>query len=107
MSLDVYLEAMQPTEVFSANITHNLARMASEFGLYTALWAPDLIEATKARDLIPALADGLSALRANEDRAREFDDPAGWGRYEHLVKFVASYLQACKDNPEAGIRVSR
>ena len=30
MSLDVYLTAMRKTEVYSANITHNLGKMALE-----------------------------------------------------------------------------
>ena len=33
MSLDVYLEVMKPTEVFSANITHNLNKMAEAAGV--------------------------------------------------------------------------
>ena len=34
MSLDVWLVEVLPTEVYSANITHNLNRMADEAGIY-------------------------------------------------------------------------
>lgn len=41
MSLDVYLEVREITDVFSANITHNMGKMASECGVHTACWRPD------------------------------------------------------------------
>jgi hypothetical protein len=34
MSLDVYLIAARPTNVYSANITHNLNKMAEAAGIY-------------------------------------------------------------------------
>lgn len=45
MSLDVYLTAVRPTEVFSANITHNLGEMADKAGIYKACWRPEEIGA--------------------------------------------------------------
>ena len=56
MSLDVYLMEMRPVEVFERNITHNLARMADAAGLYTPLWRPELLQATKASELIGPLS---------------------------------------------------
>lgn len=44
MSLDVYLEGPPvPQDVFWANITHNLGRMADEAGIYKHLWRPEEI----------------------------------------------------------------
>jgi hypothetical protein len=39
-------------EVYSANITHNLGKMADEAGVYEALWRPEEIGVKTAFDLI-------------------------------------------------------
>jgi hypothetical protein len=108
MSLDVYLTAVRPTEVYSANITHNLNRMAEEAGLYLYLWRPDEIGITKAGQLIEPLRDGLALLKGAEpERFKAFDAPNGWGLYEHFVPWVERYLAACIENPDADVHVSR
>lgn len=104
MSLDVYL-TKDGQEVYWGNITHNLREMAARAGIYTALWHPE--EGVKtAKDLIEPLTDGLALLRANEAFFRRFDAPNGWGVYEHFVPFVAKYLDACVNNPDAEVRAS-
>lgn len=107
MSLDVHLTKNLPTEVFSQNITHNLAAMADEAGLYAVLWRPETIGFTKASQLIPLLEKGLALLRADPDRFKTFNPPNGWGNYEGLVEFVALYLEACRAHSEADVAVSR
>ena len=107
MSLDVYLEVMRPVEVYESNITHNLARMADVAGIYEACWRPEEIGVTTAAQLIPLLAAGLEKLEAHPEHYRQFDAPNGWGRYEHFVLWVREYLAACRENPEATVRVSR
>lgn len=107
MSLDVYLERLQPTEVYWANITHNLNRMAEEAGIYKALWRPEEIGVTKAAQLIPLLTEGLEKLKADPVKYGAFDAPNGWGTYEHFVPFVAKYLRACIEFPDADVKVSR
>lgn len=107
MSLDVYLIAMAPTTVHSANITHNLTKMADAAGIYKHLWRPEELGITKARELIEPLRAGLELLRSDPPRFRQFDAPNGWGRYEHFVEFVAEYLAACEKNPTATVEVSR
>lgn len=107
MSLDVYLTATRPTEVYWANITHNLIRMAEEAGIYKHLWRPDEIGVTKASQLIGPLKEGLARLRADPERLKEFDAENGWGTYEDFVTFVANYLWACEINPDADVQVSR
>lgn len=125
MSLDVYLEGEQVTEpcrrqecdhehertrrpnLYWANITHNLNRMAGEAGIYEHLWRPDEIGITTARQLIEPLHKGLVLLRSDPARFRAFDAPNGWGLHEHLVSFVAEYLAACEEYPDATVRVSR
>ncbi len=107
MSLDVSLTAIRPTEVFSANITHNLGEMADKAGIYKACWRPEEIGAKYARDIIPLLEKGLEDMKARPDYFKQFNAPNGWGLYEHFVPWVEKYLAACKENPDAEIGVWR
>lgn len=107
MSLDVSLRAMRPTAVYEANITHNLAEMADQAGIYKHLWRPDEIGITKARELIEPLTTGLALLRSDPERFRILNPSNGWGSYEGLLDFVALYLYHCEENPEANVEVSR
>ena len=106
-------------EVYRCNITHNLGKMASEAGLYEALWRPyrlkeDYIEAdfheeleyesktvTLAQELIPYLEKGLEDLEMRPEHFEKFDSPNGWGTYINFVPFVSDYLDACKEYPKA------
>lgn len=113
MSLDVYLttdscdKCGHGEEVYWANITHNLNMMADEAGIYKALWHPEEINATKAKDIIELLTKGLDLLKFDPPRFKKFDSSNGWGLYEHFVPWVEKYLAACKEYPDAMIRVSR
>lgn len=111
MSLDVYLNDPTATygtsELYWANITHNLGKMADKAGIYYALWRPEEINATTAEDIIPLLEKGLAKLKENPDKYKKYDSPNGWGLYEHFVPFVEKYLSACKEYPKAIIEVSR
>jgi hypothetical protein len=106
MSLNVTLTAMKPTEVYTANITHNLNKMAEEVGLYTYLWRPEELGITKAGELIIPLMEGLRELLENKDYLMTLSPQNGWGDYEGLVNFVTKYLVACINNPSADITVS-
>lgn len=121
MSLDVYLMGEEreeechycgcvlknPEELYTANITHNLVRMAGAAGIYDALWRPDEHELTTAHQLVPLLTAGLVALEADEERFSEMNPDNGWGDYHGLVRFTRNYLHACKENPDAKVVVSR
>lgn len=107
MSLYVTLLVAKPTEVYSANITHNLGEMAQEAGIYTHLWRPDELGLTTAGELIEPLRIGLMLLKQDPDRFKKHNSPNGWGVYEHFVLFVEKYLAACEENPDATIEVSR
>lgn len=101
---------MQPTEsnrVFSANITHNLGKMAENAGIFRALWRPEELGLTKAKELIPLLREGISRLESNPDLFRKDNSSNGWGTYEQLLNFCIGYLRACENWPEATIRVWR
>ena len=120
MSLDVYLnrkrylsydEGKTYTEddeqVYCANITHNLGKMAGEAGIYEALWRPEEIGKTKASEIVELLEKGLADLKARPEHFEKFNSLNGWGMYEHFVPFVEKYLEACKEYPDAIIEVSR
>lgn len=120
MSLDVYLnrkrylsydEGKTYTEdneqVYWANITHNLGKMAEEAGIYEACWRPEEIGATQAKDILPLLEKGYADLKARPEHFKQFDSPNGWGLYKHFLPWVENYLNACKQYPEATIWVGR
>lgn len=120
MSLNVYLTRKkwisydagktlteEKETVYDANITHNLGTMATEAGIYEALWRPEEIGKTKASEIVELLEKGLLNLKSRPEYFEKFNSPNGWGMYEHFVPFVEKYLEACKDNPDAIIEVSR
>lgn len=103
MSLDVYL----CNEVYSANITHNLNKMAVAAGIYEPLWRPDEAGYFRAGELIEPLSEGLIKLLADPEHYKQFNPPNGWGSYDGLVEFVTEYIEACKQNRDARVEVSR
>jgi len=107
MSLDVYLEKVQPCEIYWRNITHNLGGMAEAAGIYQHLWRPEEVGIRTAGQLIEPLKMGLARLLAEPETFRKYNAPNGWGKYENLVEFVRDYLTACEANPNALVRVSR
>ena len=109
MSLDISIIAVRPVEIFSANITHNLNKMAEAAGLYKPLWHPEQLEppVKLAKDLIPYLEKGLEALTARPNEFRELNSSNGWGTYDQLVEFTSNYLNACRENSDGQIRVDR
>jgi hypothetical protein len=123
MSLDVHLEGPRTKrkctscwgageieecdDYFSANITHNLNKMAGEAGIYEAMWRPEEIGVTKAAQLVPLLKEGLARLESDPAHFKKFNPENGWGSYEGLVNFVRKYLEACEGSPDAVVRASR
>ena len=116
MSLDVDLMVTQPVSVYSGNITHNLGKMAAEVKipymagtvtLYTILWRPEELQFTKAREIAELLDYGWNILLSDPAEFQKYNPENGWGSYDSLVNFVYKYRNACWDNPEAELRVSR
>jgi hypothetical protein len=114
MSLDVDLMVTQPCSVYSANITHNLGKMASEvklsngMTLYEILWRPDEQVGLKyAKDIAELLDEGWNILLSDPTYFMEWDPPNHWGSYEGLCNFVYKYRNACWDNPDSELSVSR
>lgn len=100
-------EADPDGEVYSANITHNLNRMADEAGIYQALWRPDEIGVAKASQLIPLLTEGLAKLRIDPAKFEALNPTNGWGSYSGFVPWVERYLRACEEYPDADVSIWR
>jgi hypothetical protein len=113
MSLDVDLMVTQPTSVYSGNITHNLGDMAQHvelsngLTLYQVLWRPDEHELKFARDISDLLDEGWNILLVDPEKFKNYNPPNGWGSYDGLCNFVYKYRNACWDNPDAELRISR
>ena len=113
MSLDVDLMVTQPCSVYNGNITHNLGKMASEvklsngMTLYQVLWRPDEMALDTADDIADLLDEGWNILLSDPERFKKFNPENGWGSYEGLCDFVYKYRNACWDNPDAELRISR
>lgn len=125
MSLDVALEGEELTEpceclrcgnehtktyreeLYSANITHNLNKMADAAGIYKYLWRPEELGITRARELIEPLRWGLGRLKDDPKYFTTFNPSNGWGSYADFVPWVERYLRACEAYPDATIYVSR
>lgn len=106
MSLDVYLED-DDGEWYSANITHNLGAMAKSASIYNACWYPENIGITKASELAPLLEAGITQMKTNPKKFEKFNSSNGWGMYENFVPWLERYLEACKQYPNAKVRVSQ
>ena len=103
-----YIESEE--QVYWANITHNLVKMADQTVLYLAIWCPNELLDTKseikAKDIIDFLKIGLIKLKEDPNSFKKFNPQNGWGTYEILVDFVEKYLDACKEHPESVVGVS-
>ena len=116
MSLDFYINksasnyceccGQEIEDVYSRNITHNLAKMASEAGIYCVLWHPNENGYQKTDDIIDLLSNGLDRLKSDPDHYRQFDAPNGWGVYQHFVLFVEDVLKNCIEYKGYYVRTS-
>jgi len=113
MSLDVTLTKIMPTEVYNGNITHNLGKMALEvhlecgLTLYDVLWHPEKHGLLNAKDIAGLLDEAWNTLLAYPHHYWQFSPKNDWGNYDGLCNFVYKYRNACWDNPDAEISVSR
>jgi hypothetical protein len=113
MSLDVDLMVTIPTSVYSGNVTHNLGKMAGEVKLsndktlYDILWRPEEHGFYFAREISELLDEGWNILLSDPEKYKRYNPENGWGSYEGLCSFVYRYRNACWDNPDAELSVSR
>ena len=123
LNIDLYFEVQtgnteEPIlqqEVFSANITHNLNNMAEKADFYDALWHLEYIpkglwtkkgKITLAKELFPYLEHGLNQLKTYPEFFKQFSASNGWGTYEQFIPWIEKLIEACKQYPDALVRVS-
>jgi len=117
----------QREEVYGANITHNLGKMAGEAGIYEALWRPyqlkegynipeddydaeyEFEEANpvRAHEIIEIIEKGLADMKARPKHYEKFNSPNGWGMYHNFVPWIEKYLKALKEFPESQVVCDR
>ena len=108
MSLDIHLENPHSgSPNFDWNITHNLARMAKEVGVYTALWHPSDLDIKVSGDLIPHLESAYSRLAIFGECYDQFAPANGWGDRKFLFETVYRLLHYAKLHPHCVVTVSR
>lgn len=105
--IDPVTACTESRHVYSANITHNLGKMAAAAGIYYHLWRPEEIGIAKARQLIEPLRIGLEELLVDPAKFEQFNPENGWGSYDGLVEFVKNYLTACEKYPDADVSTWR
>ena len=103
----IVIEEGSDSQVYQANITHNLNTMAQKANIYEYLWRPEEVGKEKAKELIKPLEKGLELLKDKPNYFKTFNPENGWGDYEGLVRFVENYLEACRKYPEATVSVWR
>lgn len=87
-------------EVFSANITHNLAKMFYDAGVYGILWRGT---GMRVRDVLPDLEVALELMRSDPARFRKHESPNGWGTYDNAIPWFEAVVAACRMHPNAVI----
>jgi hypothetical protein len=107
MSLDFMLTDNVGSEMYSRNITHNLAPMAKAAGVYDCLWRPDENGFETARQISAVLANGLLYMADRREELEALNPENGWGDCEGFFEFVSDVLLACVLNPDAKVEVSR
>jgi hypothetical protein len=107
MSLDVSLVDHKGDVVHWQNITHNLGRMATEAGLYDALWHPETVAIVHAIELHKHLFDGVVKMIADPATFKQYDSPNGWGTYVTFIPWLLELMEACQKYPSAVVQVSR
>jgi hypothetical protein len=107
--IEQYYDDRKPQEskeVFDANITNNLGKMADAAGIYKHLWCPHELNIKTAQELIKPLMNGLIDMKIRPEYYKQFNASNGWGLYENFIPWIEKYLEACIDYPNAIIKVS-
>lgn len=100
MSLDVSL-TVDGVEVYEANITHNLNKMADAAAVYHPVWRPPY--EAKAKDILPLVGAGLERLKKYPEAYKTLNPSNGWGSYDVLVEWLENYVAALESYPEATV----
>lgn len=115
MGLNITLTEVQPVDVWSGGITHNLTSMASKIKirynardatLYDVMWHPEALQLTKASQATPWLIAAKASMVEHKEYLKQFNSPNGWGIYDNLLNLVTNYIIATEYSPTAKINTS-
>lgn len=119
MSLDIYLfeekeeicrccgkKYYAREELFEANITHNLNRMADKAGIYEYLWHQKESKIVFACQLIPPLTIGIKKMKKEPEYFKQFDAVNKWGTYDQFIPWIERLIAACEANQMAIVKTS-
>lgn len=104
MSLDFNLMKRIPTCVFDANYTHNVTDMWRLAGVYDALYNS---EGKLAGEILNELKAGLHIMVTSPDEFKKLNPDNGWGSYESAVPWLRKVIEACEENPDTVIEISK
>ena len=106
MSLDIDL-ILDGELVWSANMTHNLNKIAIEAGVYECIWRPEEIGVKYARDNISNLRFALGIFYSKYDELKKLNPENGWGNIDGLIEVTQGFFDACNEYPDAIIECDR
>jgi hypothetical protein len=91
-------------ELFSNNITHNVAPMWNKAGVYDAIYNS---EGKAAGELIITLRAGVYDMTYKRPEYELLNPKNGWGDYVSALSFLTSFASACELYPNAIVGVSK
>lgn len=105
---------------FNSNITHNMTKMAMNIPiditldgvsyvgtLYDFVWRPEENDVCNTNKLKDILSIGISYMIQNRLDLLRYNPENGWGSYDGFLHWLINYKEACEDNPDCEIEVSR
>lgn len=104
MSLDFYIKAVVPTDVYDGNMTHNVVPMWDMAGIYDELYNS---EGKLAKDILPKLKYGREKMANNPEEFKKLNPKNGWGTYEGALLFLDEIITACETWPQGIIHISK
>lgn len=103
---------------WSANITHNMGKMASHIPvsspmennttLYDYVWRPEVRKETVNTTIMwRVLKEGIAYMINERLDLLQYNPSNGWGDYDSFLAWLINYKNMCEDNPGCEIEVSR
>lgn len=102
-----FVHEIEDTNVFNANITHNLYNMAIEAGISDELWRPNEVGISTAKQLIEPLNKAIVDMENRPSHYKKFDASNGWGTYKDFLPWLKRLFDACKEYPNSIIEISK
>lgn len=109
-------------EEWHSNVTHNMGKMADnvkityydsddnclkDTTLYCIVWRPEELNMSTTSDILEPLKDGINFMIDHRKHLLQFNPANGWGNYTHFLQWLIKYKEACEDNPDCKIEISR